>query len=95
MPLTIVAQMTAKDGKAGALHEALTGLVGPTLSEVGCEIYELHRSVEDPNLFHFHEVWTTREDWEAHGQSAHINAFRAMGAELLADRKIFQLERIA
>ena len=53
MPLTIVAQMTAKDGKADALHEALTGLVGPTLSEVGCEIYELHRSVEDPNLFHF------------------------------------------
>lgn len=95
MPLTIVAQMTAKDGMADALRERLIGLVGPTLSEVGCEAYELHTSVEDPHLFHFHEVWTTREDWETHGQSAHIGAFRAVADELLTDRKIFQLERIA
>lgn len=95
MPLTIVAQMKAHDGKADALRQALVALIRPTLSEDGCEAYELHRSLEDPNLFHFNEIWATRDDWERHRDSVHIKAFRQMAATLVAEGNVFQLERIA
>lgn len=95
MKLTIVAQVKAKDGKSEQLELALRDLIPPTLSEQGCELYQLHRSLEDPTLFHFHEVWTSKPDWETHMDAPHLKAFGGRADELVADLKLFQLEHIA
>lgn len=95
MALTIVAQLTAKSGMAPELERALRALVPPTVEEPGCDAYELHRSLDDPSLFHFHEVWRTRADWERHMESAHIRAFQDRADALTERFALFQLDPIA
>jgi len=94
MPLTIVAQFQAHEGQTDALRESLRALVAPTRAEDGCEIYELHESVETPGFFHFHEIWTTRAHWDAHMKTAHIESFGQKKDTLVASGVIQQLERI-
>ena len=94
MALTIVAQFQARPGQADALREALTALVTPTRAEHGCEIYELHESVETPGFFHFHEIWTSRKHWEIHMETPHLRAFGERRDDLVETSRLFQLERI-
>jgi len=94
MSFVIVAQLTAKEGQAFALETALRALVAPTRAEDGCESYVLHASLEDLNLFHFHEIWRDKEAWLAHRETPHMKHFGEAHGGLLADRKIFQFEPI-
>lgn len=95
MPLTIVAQIEATPGREAALDAALRALIPATRAEAGCEAYELHRSLEAPGLFHFHEVWSSKSEWEAHMAAPHLAAFSAQSDDLVAGMRLFQLERIA
>ena len=94
MPLTIVAQFQAKPDRGPELETLLRALVPPTRAEEGCEIYELHRSLEDPEFFHFHEIWSERSYWDAHMESAHLLEFKSSSEPLVEDVKIFQMELV-
>ena len=91
--LTVVARIRAKAGRSDEVREVLLGLVWPTRKEAGCLNYDLHQSHEDPTLFVFYENWTSREALDAHGRSAHIQAFRARSGELLAEPVLLELFR--
>ena len=95
MPLTVIAQFQARPGRAADLEAALLALVGPTRAEEGCEIYELHRSVETEGSFHFHEIWSSRAAWDAHMQTDHLKAFGAVRDDLVADVRLQLFEKIA
>lgn len=95
MPLILIAQIQAIPGKEAELEALLRSLIPTTRAEAGCERYQLHRSVEDPLHFQFHERWTTREAWEAHMKAPHLGDFSARSGELVAEWKLFQLEEIA
>ncbi|MEM9013415.1 MAG: putative quinol monooxygenase [Pseudomonadota bacterium] len=95
MSLTIVAQIEAKPGTVAELAESLRSLIPLTRAEPGCEAYEMHRSITDDRLFHFHEVWTDRSAWEAHMAAEHMTAFGARKDDLVADWRLFELERVA
>ncbi|MEZ4649424.1 MAG: putative quinol monooxygenase [Candidatus Eisenbacteria bacterium] len=92
--LTIVAQFQAKRGGEDQLEVLLGALVDPTRAERGCEVYDLHRSLETEGFFHFHEIWTTRAHWDAHMASSHIAEFRAASGDLIESVQILQLEQI-
>lgn len=94
MALTIVAQIEAKTDKVEDLAETLRALVPITRAEAGCEAYEMHRSLTDKHLFHFHEVWSDRAAWDAHMETEHMTAFGARTDDLVADLKLFELERV-
>ena len=83
--VTVIAFHRAKPGKERALREALLALCGPTRGERGCINYDLHVSAEDPGLLVFHENWVSKEDLDAHLASPHIDAFRSVAGELLAE----------
>ena len=76
--ITIVAKLTAVEGKADALRTALTEMVGNVKKNesgpVAC--YSLHTSDTDPNLFLFYEQYANDAAVEAHGKTDHM---RAMG----------------
>ncbi len=95
MPLTILAQLQARDGKVEALEAALRSLVSITCAEAGCEAYELHRSLETPGFFHLHEIWTSKAEWEAHMNAPHLQAFQARADDLVSSFTLRQLERVA
>ncbi len=94
MPLTIVARLTAKPGKAPELEALLLSLIPTTKAEDGCLTYELHRSNDDPNLFHFHESWASQEQWEAHMDAPHLQDFSSKSEHLVDDWKLFQMTQI-
>ncbi|MDJ0513194.1 MAG: putative quinol monooxygenase [Methyloceanibacter sp.] len=83
--VTVIAFHRAKSGKEDALREALLALCGPTREEQGCINYDLHVSAEDPGLLVFHENWVSKADLDRHLASPHIDAFRQVAGELLAE----------
>lgn len=94
MPLTIVAQLQAIPGKEAELEALLLSLVSTTRAESGCERYQLHRSVEDPGHYQFHERWTTRQEWETHMEAQHLKDFSERSGGLVKTWTLFQLEEI-
>jgi len=92
--LVIVAQLDAKPGKERELEAALRSLVVPTRADEGCERYQLHQSTTEPGHFQFHEQWTSRELWQTHMASPHLQAFNARTDELVASWRLFELQAI-
>ena len=82
---TVIAYHRAKPGKEKALRAALLQVCAPTRAEKGCVNYDLHVSPNDPALLVFHENWVSKADLDAHLASAHIDAFRAVAPDLLAE----------
>ena len=83
--VTVIAFHRAKPGKERALREALLAVRGPTLKEKGCINYDLHESPDQPGVLVFLENWECKADLDAHLASAHIDAFRAIAPDLLAE----------
>ena len=93
-PLTIVAQLKAKPGKEKELQQVLQALVEPTRREQGLINYDMHVSNEDPGLFLFYENWRTKEEWDRHMKTPHLEAFAKRNDELVAEWKLFQMTRL-
>jgi len=83
--LTVVAHMKAKPGKEEDLRRAVLALIEPTRKEEGCVQYDLHVHSSDPGRFVFYENWASREHLDRHAASAHLKAFGALAADLLAE----------
>lgn len=79
--------MHAKPGQEEMLRAELTALVKPTRSEVGCILYDLHRSPEIPGDFLFYEIWESREAHAAHKQTPHFLRWNARKDAVLAARE--------
>lgn len=94
MTFTVIATLKARRGKEEALFAALHPLLAPTHSEPGCNLYEMHRSHDEPGLFMFVEEWETRPLWEAHMQSPHLEAFAARQEELCDSWTLFTGEKV-
>lgn len=74
--LTIIARITAKEGKSDLVKTELLKLIEVTRSEEGCINYDLHQDNENRNFFLFYENWTSRELWQKHMQNAHLDEYK-------------------
>lgn len=94
--LTVVAEIVAKPGKEDEVRKHLLGFVEPTRKEEGCVQYDLHVCNDEPGRFLFYEHWTSGEMLDKHSASKHIQAFRAIAGDLLAQpTRILRATRIA
>ena len=82
-PLVVVAVIRARPETAAALLPMLESLVAPTRTESGCERYDLYRSIDDPLLFFFHEVWGSESDHRRHLGTPHVRRFLEAAPRLL------------
>jgi quinol monooxygenase YgiN len=76
-PLILAARIVAAPGRAQSVEAALRALVAPTRTEEGCELYDLHRDLDDSSAFVMLERWRLPADWEAHNRAPHVAAFLA------------------
>ncbi len=90
--LTVVAKIEAKAGAEDYLYQELRHLSTPTLAEVGCINYDLHRALEAKSLFLFIENWTSRDVWEKHMQSEHIKVFESNTSDVIESWELFLLK---
>jgi quinol monooxygenase YgiN len=74
-------QMEALQGHEDELAEQLLALLGPTRSEPGCILYELHRDPENAGKFLFYEIWVDQAALDAHTASPHLVRFREYRAQ--------------
>ena len=82
--VTVVARFSARPGMEDRVREELRRLLAPTRAETGCLNYDLHEAPGSPGEFMFHENWTSAAALDRHLASAHIAAWRAVAADLLA-----------
>jgi len=75
MELFIFARFHAKDGKEGAVAEALREVVAPSREEPGCLGIDAFRSVRDPALFYIHSRWTDHAAFDLHSTLPHTERF--------------------
>ena len=76
--LSIIATLTAAEGKADELEAALTALIAAADEEPGLEIYSVHRDPKDENAFYFFELYTDQAAFDVHGKGEKMKA--AMGS---------------
>jgi len=94
-PLAMVVEFRAAPGRVDDLRRALLDVVGPTRAEDGCLRYDLHDSVEDPDVVAFYEIWATRAAHAEHDRTPHIVALVARLPELTAEPpRVLRLRRI-
>lgn len=72
MQICVIARAKAKPGKEKELEAALQAVVGPTRKEAGCKVYVLQQGWDDKAFYQVNETWASREHWEAHLKTPHI-----------------------
>ncbi len=72
MAITVVAKLKAKSGSEKQLEDAFRAMIPKVRGEAGTQTYVLHRSVQDPTVFVFYEVYQDREALDAHSKTPHM-----------------------
>ncbi len=94
--ISLIATLTAVEGKGPELRDALVDLVACAEEEPGCEVYSVHAERNDPDTFHFFELYTDLEALKAHGTGPLMHAAMAELGSLLASKPAIQrLEPVA
>ena len=74
-PLVVVALVRARSETAAELLPMLESMLSPTRAEPGCQRYDLYRSIDDPSVFFFYEVWASESDHRRHLGKPHVRRF--------------------
>lgn len=82
--VTVLAIMKAAKGREDEAFREMEALIFPTRSEAGCINYDLHRSLDDPATFMFHENWRSKQDLDEHLAKPYLVRFLGLGDKLLA-----------
>ena len=94
--ISLIATVTAVEGKGTELRDALVNLIACADEEPGCEIYSVHADRNDPDTFHFFELYTDRDALKAHGTGERMSAAMAeLGGLLAGPPAITRLEPVA
>ena len=91
--LNVVAVITAAPEHAATVAQALEEAVHAVRKEPGCEQYDLHRDMKDPNRFFMLEVWRDEEALRVHAEGPALKKL----AGALASRatlEVTKLERL-
>ena len=76
--ISLIAKLTAQDGKAAEFEEALHAMIVASEEETGLEIYSVHRVDDQPGVYYFFELYTDADAVAVHGKGDGMKA--AMGA---------------
>jgi quinol monooxygenase YgiN len=82
--VTNLAFFRVRRGESEALGAALAALVEPTRLEAECLKYDLHRSVDDADVWFVYENWRSPEGFDAHMLSEHLQTFPKAMPDLVA-----------
>lgn len=93
-PLIIVSRIEAKPDQVDFISTELQLLLAPTLEEEGCLQYDLHQDNQDPATFIFYEKWESRELWQKHIESDHIQKYLSLAKDAVADSALYEMTKL-
>src|SRR5579872_889035 len=85
--VTLIVICRAREGQEVMVEAELRALIAPSRREVGCIVYDLHRSLDVPGMFLFHEIWASRDAHKLHCETPHFLRWQAHADALLASRE--------
>lgn len=92
--VSLMAKLTAHEGKGDELAAAFDGLFAHVETEPGTEVYVLNRSAADPDSFFFFELYVDGDALTAHGGSDAMKAAGAAFGPLIKDSELLVGEPI-
>jgi quinol monooxygenase YgiN len=94
--VSVIAKLTAKEGKRDEVVALLRELVDSTEAEAGTLLYAMNVSKTDPEVVWFYELYTGQDALEAHGGSDAMKASSSGLRGLLAAKpELHFLEPVA
>ncbi len=95
--VAVIATFTVAEGEVEAFETVARALIGEVrANEPGVTLYRLTRAKENPHVFKSMELYATKEDLKAHGNTAYFRAaFSAMKPLLAAEPVIEVLDEVA
>jgi quinol monooxygenase YgiN len=92
--VVIIAKITAKESQESFIKDELMKLIPPTKEEEGCVSYSLNQHAIDPTNFFFVEKWKSKELWQKHMDSDHIQNFKAASDGKLENFDVFEMNQL-
>jgi quinol monooxygenase YgiN len=86
--VSMLAKLTAHDGKGDELVAAFDDLFAAVGAEPGTELYVMNRSASDPNVFWFYELYTDGDALGAHGGSEAMKKAAGVFGPLIKDSEL-------
>ena len=84
--ISLIAKLTAADGKAADLEAALAGVVAAAEEEDGLEVYSAHASNDEPGVYYFFELYRDGDALGVHGKGDGMRAAMSAFGGCLAGR---------
>ena len=86
--LMIVGSITAKPDSVEVVKALLAELCAATRQESGCNRYDGHISLDEPNKFVFVERWKSQEAFDNHLKQPHVAQWRAASSDHVVAREV-------
>jgi quinol monooxygenase YgiN len=95
--ISIIAKMTAAEGKAAELEARFADLIAAAEEEAGLEVYSVHKDTKNEGVYYFFELYQDGDALGVHGKGEQMRpAMKALGGDLLAGRpEIIMMEPVA
>jgi quinol monooxygenase YgiN len=84
-----------KAGKFDEFVEVLSEHIKVIRGEQGCEFIEIYRDTQKPDVVTVWEIWSTREDWDAHMVNENSQAWRPIASELVLGETITVMDALS
>lgn len=86
MTINLTAILKSKEEFTEKVKNLLENLVENSRKENGCLQYDLHRNIENPNVFILHEVWQNNEIFDKHNSQEYVKHFFEIASNLLIEK---------
>lgn len=84
--ITLIAKLTAAEGKSAELEQRLGDLIAAAEEEQGLEVYSAHKDTQNEGVYYFFEMYRDQDAFGSHGKGEAMRpAMKALGG-LLAGR---------
>ena len=93
--ITLIAHITSHADKADIVQTALKELAEHTRAEDGCMQFNVHRDQENQAHFMLIENWISRELWQIHMESQHLQNYLKNTDGLIDTQSFFEMPQIA
>lgn len=84
--ISLIAKLTAVEGKADELADAIRNVVAAADEEPGLEVYSAHAADDEPGVFYFFEIYADADAKDVHGKGDRMRAAMGDFGGLLAGR---------
>ncbi len=84
--ISVIAKLTAAEGKSEDLEVALRAVIAAASEEDGLEVYGAHAVDDEPGAYYFFELYQDRAALDVHGKGDGMRAAMGAFAGLLAGR---------